>query len=231
MKADSLKMQFRKVMLELAGVKEALGDDVKKAHMIMAQAEYSAGNFKPKLLEANHRATVALSLSQKNVAGVRLPVFEEVDVADVQNESQNLGLAGGGKALAAARKVWTDLVSKLVRLASLQTSFLAIDEALKVTSRRVNALEYVVLPRIEATIAHIKVCRSFPYFSSLLTLFPSLSLSRPLFFLLLSFSPPLFLSLLLSTSPKIMYGIMGEERVAFEFDSWFESYLSDNLLY
>merc|ERR1719213_1315706 len=44
----------------------------------------------------------------------------------------------------------------LIKLASLQTSFVTLDNAIKTTSRRVNALEYVVMPRIEGIIAYIK---------------------------------------------------------------------------
>ena len=39
---------------------------------------------------------------------------------------------------------------------SLQTAFKTLDEALKVTSRRVNALDNVVVPRLENTVAYVK---------------------------------------------------------------------------
>ena len=50
----------------------------------------------------------------------------------------------------------------LIELASLQTAFLTLDEAIKTTNRRVNALDNVVRPRLENTIAYIKVIRALP---------------------------------------------------------------------
>jgi V-type H+-transporting ATPase subunit D len=44
----------------------------------------------------------------------------------------------------------------LVELASLQTSYLTLDEAIKTTNRRVNALENVVEPKLENTITYIR---------------------------------------------------------------------------
>lgn len=101
-------------------------------------------------------ARVRVTMTTDNVAGVRLPVFEEADVDLEEQDDAGYGLSRGGKQILKSREKWRGLLSRLIRLASLQTSFVALDEAIKVTSRRVNALDNVVIPRIENTIAYIE---------------------------------------------------------------------------
>ncbi|XP_042634115.1 V-type proton ATPase subunit D-like [Cyprinus carpio] len=42
-----------------------------------------------------------------------------------------------------------------MRFIHIQTSFVTLDEAIKVTNRRVNAIEHVIIPRIERTLSYI----------------------------------------------------------------------------
>lgn len=67
-----------------------------------------------------------------------------------------LGLTGGGQAIQRCKERFQKFLKILVDIASLQTQFITLDEVIKVTNRRVNALEYVVIPRIEFTISYIE---------------------------------------------------------------------------
>merc|ERR1719498_796647 len=66
-----------------------------------------------------------------------------------------IGVASGGQVLQASREVHLKTIELVIRMASLQTSFVTLDEEIKMTGRRVNALEYVIIPRIDKTIAYI----------------------------------------------------------------------------
>merc|ERR1719203_494258 len=64
-------------------------------------------------------------------------------------------VAHGGAVIKSCRETYLRAVTQLIKLASLQTAFKTLDEEIKMTSRRVNALEYVLIPRIEDVLAYI----------------------------------------------------------------------------
>ena len=148
------QVKFRDYAKNIAETKSSMATDAAAAYFSLTQAEYAAGNFKQKVAEGSMSARVRVGAGINNVAGVKLPVFTKYETGAVA-DNQSLGLVGGGKKIANVREKFTTLLEMLIKLASLQTSFQTLDEALKVTNRRVNALENVTIPRIEGILDYI----------------------------------------------------------------------------
>lgn len=154
-KADALSAKMRAMLKEIYETKKRIGGSFQESSFALAQAQWAAGDFKNKVLDQLTEATFKVNTSVNNVAGVKLTVFvEHKEKADAESNG-SLGLARGGRAIAQCRKKWVKLVSDLISLATLQQSFVELDEALKVTNRRVNALENVVVPRLKNTQKYI----------------------------------------------------------------------------
>ncbi|CAI5510706.1 unnamed protein product [Closterium sp. Naga37s-1] len=133
-----------------------MGDIMKSSAFALTEAKYAAGDrVKHVVFENVDQAIIKVRAKQDNVAGVKLPKFEHfAEAGDSKNDLTGLGR--GGQQIQLARSAFVRAIELLVELASLQTSFLTLDEAIKTTNRRVNALENVVVPRLENTISYIK---------------------------------------------------------------------------
>lgn len=157
-KSDALTVRLRSLLKDIRKTKLDVNRDMQGATFSISEAVWAAGDFRKKVVDApqKSRAAVRLTVRVDNVAGVKLPVFELVKGAGADNvELETLGLAGGGRQINKAREKFSSLLDGLVRLASLQTSFVTLDEAIKVTNRRVNALDNVIIPRMHNTISYI----------------------------------------------------------------------------
>ncbi|GLJ12034.1 hypothetical protein SUGI_0182470 [Cryptomeria japonica] len=155
-KSDALTVQFRQILKRIVSAKETMGETMKASAFALTEAKYAAGeNIKHVVLENVESATVKVRARQENVAGVKLPKFEYF-TEEGATKNDLTGLARGGQQIQSCRSAYIKAIEVLVELASLQTSFLTLDEAIKATNRRVNALENVVKPRLENTINYIK---------------------------------------------------------------------------
>lgn len=161
-KSDALLVRFRSILSLILESKQQAGTESSHAMHNLARALYTFGDdLKHVVIENVDDASLRVKMSPDNVAGVTIPVFAKIGETQPQKERSTkgvialTGLSKGGEQIGNARHSFSDTLDLLVKLASLQTSFIILDEAIKLTNRRVNALENVVKPKLENTIAYI----------------------------------------------------------------------------
>lgn len=177
-KADALSLRYRAVMGELHTAKLEMADQIKGSYFTITQAQFIAGDISLAVQESLKIPTYTMELQVENIAGVQVPSFhtQNEDSADVASDkatesrlvaanpsaasggaagSLTAGLGKGGEQIKEAYSAFRHTLSLLVRIASLQTSWTTLDIAQKVTNRRVNALEKVVVPRVQNTLSYI----------------------------------------------------------------------------
>ena len=100
---------------------------------------------------------VDLSVGSKNIMSVDVPVFDFNTTANNEGDIFPYGFARTTGELDTAIQRMSDLFPKLLELAAKEkeTSLLAAE--LEKTRRRVNALEYVMIPRLQLTIRYIQM--------------------------------------------------------------------------
>lgn len=156
-KRDALKTRFQAMLREIIDCKKAIGYMITDCAFSYAKAEYaSESEFAQAVLNRVKKPSVTVTIKAENCAGVQLPSFSLVHDPTKEGDLDSLGIGCGGQVIQTCRDQHRTSLFLLVQMASLQTMFKTLDNEIKMTSRRVNALEYVVIPRLEGTMQWVK---------------------------------------------------------------------------
>lgn len=156
-KSEALTKRFRDITKRINDAKLKMGRIMQTASFSLAEVTYATGtnNISYQVQESvGNKARFKVNAKQDNVSGVKLPAFQAY-IDDTINDFKMTGLGRGGQQVQKCKLMYSKAVETLVELASLQTAFIILDEVIKVTNRRVNAIEHVIIPRTDNTIKYI----------------------------------------------------------------------------
>jgi V/A-type H+-transporting ATPase subunit D len=95
--------------------------------------------------------TVTVEVETRNILNIKVPVFRK----SISGRLRCYGLATTSGELDLALLALDDLLDSLLELAEKEKTLELLAEELAKTRRRVNALEFVLIPDIEDTVKHI----------------------------------------------------------------------------
>ena len=154
-KRDELMKQFLDIVRENKELRVKVENAMVAVHGSFTVA---AATSSPKMLESSlmmPKRQCDLTIEEKNIMSVNVPVFHlDINGAD-SAVGLNYGYAFTSGELDRALCDLTDLLPDLMRLAEIEKTAQMLADEIEKTRRRVNALEYIMIPQLEEGIKTI----------------------------------------------------------------------------
>jgi len=156
MKRDGLIMEFFKVLEEAKDSRGALLEKYARAQEMMAIANTIEGSIGVKAAAFSVRENPDITLRSKNIMGVVVPEIESSKVRKGIAE-RGYGDIGTPPVIDDTEKAFEELVEAIIQSAEIETTMKRLLDEIESTKRRVNALEFKVIPELTEASDFIKM--------------------------------------------------------------------------
>ena len=154
-KRDELMKQFMDVVRENRTLRKRVEEGLMKAHGSFTVA---AALMSPEMLEQSllyPKQSVELEMNFQNIMSVDVPQYQFKTKSEDPGEIYPYGFAATSGELDDAVAALSQVFQDMLHLAEIEKTSQLLAEEIEKTRRRVNALEYVKIPEMQANIKYI----------------------------------------------------------------------------
>ena len=156
-KQDELMKRFIDMVKKNKEVREAVEKELTLAFkdFLIARAVMSSEMLEEAIMYPTQK--IALEVGMKNIMSVNTPVMKLVreEVEDADTPTIPYGFANTSSELDSAMQSLQGVTERLIELAQVEKSCQLMANEIEKTRRRVNALEYVMIPQLVETVKYI----------------------------------------------------------------------------
>ncbi|HSV42081.1 MAG TPA: V-type ATP synthase subunit D [Methanomassiliicoccales archaeon] len=156
MKRDGLILEFFEILEQAKIVREKVTKQYDLAMEKIAIADCVDGVIAVKSSAFALKTKPEIKLSSKNVMGLVVPVIEATSIRTPMDQ-RGYGVIGTSVYIDEAAKAFEDLVQTIIEAAEIETTMKKLLDEIEKTKRRVNALEFKVIPELQAAEAFIRL--------------------------------------------------------------------------
>src|SRR5712664_2555520 len=153
-KLDALMIEFFQFAREITALRQKTQDLLFQAYEKFTEAQMLMGFTRVEETSLTVQDRFDVDASTRNVIGVSIP-HAQVKVKPL--EGYPYSMIGTSAKLDEAVALMTEAVKNVVELSAAEAAIRRLAEAIAATKRRVNSLEYIVIPRIQNTIRYIEM--------------------------------------------------------------------------
>jgi V/A-type H+-transporting ATPase subunit D len=146
-KRDGLIMEFMDILDQAQDVRSDLSDDYETAQRKIDMARAMEGDVAVRGAAAALKEHPEITTRSKNIMGVVVPQIESSKVKKSLDE-RGYGLLGSSARIDEAADAYEELLETIILAAEVETAMKKMLEEIETTKRRVNALEFTLLPQL-----------------------------------------------------------------------------------
>ncbi len=155
-KRDALISEFLSIAGNVKNIRKEAEDQLTNAYQDLLAAQSIMGSGAVKEASLNAEQDIQVEMNTRNVMGVTVPLIE-VGKVDRTMIRRGYGLADTSAMLDDAARKMELALSKIIKLAEVEETVRKLALEVEKTKRRVNALEYIVMPRLVVTVKYIRM--------------------------------------------------------------------------
>lgn len=144
-KRDGLIMEFMDILDQAQDVRDDLNTDYESAQQTLDMARAMEGDVAVRGAAAALKEHPEITIQSKNIMGVVVPQIESSRVKKTIDQ-RGYGLLGSSARIDEAADAYEELLETIILAAEVETAMKKMLEEIEKTKRRVNALEFKLLP-------------------------------------------------------------------------------------
>jgi V/A-type H+-transporting ATPase subunit D len=155
-KRDALIMEFFAILEEARGIRKRTERELAQAFRALILAQATLGATKVNEASLAVKPAEEIETETRSIMGVKVPVLKLGETKRILLE-RGYGLTDTSSQLDEAARRFERALNVIAELAEEEKSIMLLAEEIESTKRRVNALENIVIPRVNGTVKYIEM--------------------------------------------------------------------------
>ncbi|MEN6330311.1 MAG: V-type ATP synthase subunit D [Methanobacteriaceae archaeon] len=155
-KRNALIMEFFNILERVKGSRENVAEKLQEAYQDLTAAQIIMGDLAVKKAAMSVAESVDVDIDSRSVMGVVVPLIES-ETAQRTIVQRGYGFMDTSVKLDEAAKKFEESIQLIIELGEVEKTIMLLAGEIESTKRRVNALEHIIIPRLENTVKYIEM--------------------------------------------------------------------------
>jgi V/A-type H+-transporting ATPase subunit D len=155
-KRDALIMEFFEIVEEAKGARKNAEGKLKEAYKALTIAQATMGSLQVAEAGLSVKPSTELKIKSRNIMGIKVPVLD-IRVEERSLLERGYSVRDTSSQVDEAARLFEEALRLIAVQAEVEMTIRLLVNEIEKTKRRVNALENIVLPQLDATVKYIKM--------------------------------------------------------------------------